>query len=92
MKNTLKLNHNDRTIVMDRTFAKFAANTMSPEYAHLQQVRQDYPTYAVVQRHIRKNTNQEHYLGLTYTYIIQLLTRSVTCFTSPPYMEKEVFW
>ena len=69
MKNTLRVSHNDRTIVMDRTFAKFAANTMSPEYAHLQQVRQDYPLYTVVQRHIRKNTKQEHYLGLTYTYM-----------------------
>ena len=59
MKNTLRLNHAERTIVMDKTFAKFAANTMSAEYAHLQQVRQDYPLYTVVQRHIRKNTKQE---------------------------------
>ena len=69
MKNTLRLNHAERTIVMDKTFAKFAANTMSAEYAHLQQVRQDYPLYTVVQRHIRKNTKQEHYHGLTYTYM-----------------------
>ena len=44
MKNTLRLNHDTRTIVMDRTFARYAADTMSLEYAHLQQVRQDYPT------------------------------------------------
>lgn len=69
MKNVLKVSHADRTIVMDRTFAKFAANTMSPEYAHLQQVRQDYPTYTVVQRQIKKNAKQEHYLGLTYAYM-----------------------
>ena len=69
MKNVLKVSHADRTIVMDRTFAKFADNTMSPEYAHLQQVRQDYPTYIVVQRHIKKNAKQEHYLGLTYAYM-----------------------
>ena len=69
MKNTLRLNHAERTIVMDKTFAKFAANTMSAEYAHLQQVRQDYPLYTVVQRHIRKNTKQEHYHGLTYRYM-----------------------
>lgn len=42
MKNVLKVNHVDRTIVMDRTFAKYAENTMSPEYAHLQQVRLHY--------------------------------------------------
>lgn len=69
MKNTLKLNHNDRTIVMDRTFAKFATNTASEEYAHLQQVRRDYPTYTVVQRHIKKNAAKECYRGLTYTYM-----------------------
>jgi len=32
MKNTLKFDHAKRTIVMDRTFAKFAANTMSQEF------------------------------------------------------------
>ena len=74
MKNTLKLNHAERTIVMDKTFAKFAANTMSAEYAHLQQVRQDYPLYTVVQRHIRKNTKQEHYNGLTYRYMEDYIT------------------
>ena len=74
MKNTLRLNHTERTIVMDRTFAKFAANTMSAEYAHLQQVRQDYPTYSIVQRHIRKNTKQEHYHGLTYRYMEDYIT------------------
>ena len=74
MKNTLRLNHAERTIVMDKTFAKFAANTMSPEYAHLQQVRQDYPLYTVVQRHIRKNIKQEHYHGLTYRYMEDYIT------------------
>lgn len=74
MKNTLRLNHAEHTIVMDKTFAKFAANTMSAEYAHLQQVRQDYPLYTVVQRHIRKNTKQEHYHGLTYRYMEDYIT------------------
>lgn len=43
MKNTLKINLADKTIVMDRTFAKLAADTRSEEYAHLQQIRRDYP-------------------------------------------------
>lgn len=59
MKNTLKLNHTNRTIVMDKTFAKFAADTKSSEYAHLQQVRQDYPLYTVVQRHMPVTINQD---------------------------------
>lgn len=69
MKNTLKLNHANRTIVMDRTFAKFAANTMSTEYAHLQAVRQDYPEYTVVLRKIKRNNTKECYRGLTYEYM-----------------------
>ena len=69
MKNTLRLNHDARTIVMDKTFAKFAADTMSPEYAHLQRVRLDYPTYTVEQRHIKKAPAKECYRGLTYTYM-----------------------
>ena len=69
MKNTLRLDHATRTIIMDKTFAKFAENTMSAEYAHLQSVRRDYPTYTVERRHIKKNAKQEHYHGLTYTYM-----------------------
>ena len=69
MKNTLKLNHTNRIIVMDRTFAKFAANTMSTEYAHLQSVRQDYPEYTVVMRKIKRNNTKECYRGLTYEYM-----------------------
>jgi len=69
MKNTLKLNHENRTIVMDRTFAKRSENTRSEEYAHLQQVRQDYPTYTVIRRQIKTNPKKESYKGLTYEYM-----------------------
>lgn len=90
MKNILRLNHTERTIVMDRTFAKFAANTMSPEYAHLQQVRQDYPLYTVVQRHIRKNTKQEHYHGLTYRYMEDYIASHGTADDRRIYDEKKL--
>lgn len=69
MKNTLKINHANRTIIMDRTFAKFAADTMTDEYKHLQQVRRDYPSYSVVQRQIRRNSDKKTYRGLTYEYM-----------------------
>ena len=69
MKNTLKINHENKTIVMDRTFAKFAENTRSEEYAHLQQVRRDYPDYAVTTRTIKRNSEKETYKGLTYEYM-----------------------
>ena len=69
MKNVLKLNHENCTIVMDRTFAKRSENTRSEEYVHLQQVRQDYPTYTVVRRQIKTNPKKENYIGLTYEYM-----------------------
>lgn len=69
MKNTLTLKHEKHQIVMDRTFAKNAENTRSPEYAQLQQVRKDYPTFEVVTKKIKKNPNKETYKGLTYDYM-----------------------
>ena len=54
---------------MDRTFAKYATNTMSTEYAHLQTVRQDYPEYQVVQRKIKRSKTKECYRGLNYEYM-----------------------
>ena len=67
MKNTLHIDHKDRLIVMDRTFAMNALNTRSDEYEHLQKVRKHYPKYSVVQRHIRKNENKKTYKGLDCT-------------------------
>lgn len=69
MKNTLKINHADGIIIMDRTFAKKAVDTRSAEYAHLQTVRRDYPEYKVIRRQIKKNPNKEHWRGLTYKYM-----------------------
>ena len=74
MKNTLKINHVDGVITMDRTFAKKAENTMSEEYAHLQNVRRDYPAYKVIRRQIKKNPNKECYKGLTYEYMENYIT------------------
>lgn len=69
MKNILKIDHIKKELVMDRTFAKLAENTMSEEYAHLQSVRRDYPTYTVRRKEIKKNPNTEHYAGLTYKFM-----------------------
>ena len=76
MKNTLRVNHADRTIIMDRTFAKYAENTMSNEYAHLQQVRRDYPNYTVMLRQIKRNSNKKTYNGLTYEFMEDYALRS----------------
>ena len=78
MKNTLKINHEDRVIVMDRTFAKFSENTRSEEYAHLQEVRRDYPEYSVITRTIKRNLEKETYKGLTYEYMEDYILRHET--------------
>ena len=65
----IRVNHEDRLLVMDRTFAKNASNVRGEECGILQNVRRDYPTYAVVTHSIKKNQNRETYAGLTYTYM-----------------------
>lgn len=73
MRNTLKLDHANNLIVMDRTFAKLAEDTFSDEYKHLQMVRADYPTYRVVRKTIKKNPDKETWRGLTYEYMINYI-------------------
>ncbi len=69
MTNTLKINRDDNTIVMDRAFAKASMIVGSVEYNMLQTARRDYPTYTVVRRRIKRNPNKECYKGLTYEYM-----------------------
>ena len=69
MTNYAKVDHTNRRIVMDRTFAKNAEIVGSKEYNQLQTCRKDYPTYTVVRREIKKNPNQVRYGGLTYQYM-----------------------
>ena len=69
MKNTLKIDFEKKQIIMDRTFKKNAENTNSEEYAHLQQVRKENPTYTLITRQIKKNPKKDTYAGLTYEYM-----------------------
>ena len=69
MKNALFIDFANDKIVMTTTFAKKCQNTASAEYAQLQSVRRDYPTYAVTTRQIKKNPKKETYAGLTYEYM-----------------------
>ena len=75
MKVLLKVDHENGRIVMNRTFANLAANVFSEEYKILQGARQDYPTYVVVRRTIKKNPNRECYRGLTYDYMRDYISR-----------------
>ena len=65
MKNYARLDHAEKRIVMDRTFAKNAEIIGSPEYDLLQECRKAYPNYQVVRREIKKKEGQNRYAGLT---------------------------
>ena len=69
MKNALFIDFANEKIVMTTTFAKKCYNTASAEYAQLQSVRRDYPTFNVTTRKIKSNPNKENYKGLTYAYM-----------------------
>ena len=69
MTNYLRVDHEKRRLVMDRTFAKYAAIAGSDEYKQLQECRRDYPNYTVTTRHIKTNPNKECYKGLTYGFM-----------------------
>lgn len=88
MRNTLRVDHTKGLIIMDRTFAKLQQNTYSTEYTHLQQVRQDYPTYQVVQRTIKRNPEKETYKGLTYDYMLNYIITHETKETRQAVLEE----
>lgn len=69
MKNILKVDYNNRLIIMDKDFAANSKTVGSDEYNLLQQCRRDYPTFTVTQKHIRKNPQKKAYKGLTYDYM-----------------------
>jgi len=62
MKNTLKIDFANRTIIMDREFAKNAS------------VRAENPDFTVVRKTIKKNPKKESYKGLTYQYMEDYIT------------------
>ena len=69
MKSALYVDFDKNAIIMTSTFAKKCRDTNSAEYARLQTVRRDYPNYHVVTRQIKRNTEMEHYKGLSYAYM-----------------------
>jgi len=70
MTNYLKIDHEKKLLIKDRTFEKNASIVGSAEYQMLEQARKDYPDYDVIRRKIKKSKNKkETYAGLTYKYI-----------------------
>jgi len=69
MKNYLRVDAEARSLIMDKTFAKYAAIVGSREYDMLQNARAAYPEYNVIRRQIKRNAGKESYKGLTYEYM-----------------------
>ena len=68
-KSKLLVKYAEGVIEMNTTFAKMMQNPLSDEYAQLQKVRQDFPTFAVRTRQIKSNPHKDTYKGLTYEYM-----------------------
>lgn len=68
-KSSLKVIYAKGVIEMNTTFAKMMQNPMSDEYAQLQKVRSDFPTFVVRTRKIKSNPQKDTYKGLTYEWM-----------------------
>jgi len=75
MRNILKINHATSQLVMDREFSIKSSLYGSQEYNMLQAARQDYPSYQVVRKTIRKNPQKEAFNGLTYEFMERYMKR-----------------
>ena len=70
ISNPIRVDIATRSItVMTKTFADKAFRFGTQEYEMLRAARNDYPDFVVKVRQIRKNSNQEHYKGLTIDYM-----------------------
>jgi len=69
VKNPIKINFLNRTIVISKSFAVKASVVTSKEYRDLTDVQASYPEYKIEVRQIKKNPNKETYPNLTYAYM-----------------------
>lgn len=63
----ITINTKKHTIEMNKTFAAAASKYGTPEYAELQNVRRDYPTFRIVT--VAKKSAKPEYKGLTFAYM-----------------------
>lgn len=64
---SVRINRNNRTIEVTKSFDKAASRFGTDEYTALQQVRKDYPDFAIVVKTVR--TKADHFAGLTYDFM-----------------------
>ncbi len=72
MKNTIKLNHANKTIEITKTFERATNIYGSPEYLMLKSAREDFPEYSVV---AKTATKKSIFASLTVEQIEKYLTK-----------------
>lgn len=69
VKNPIKINFANGTIVISKSFSVKASITTTKEYRDLAEVQASFPNYKIVVRAIKKNSSKETYPHLTYAYM-----------------------
>ncbi len=66
-ENSVRIVRSSRTIEVTKSFDKAASRFGTREYEALQQVRKDYPDFAIVVKTVR--TKSDRFKGLTYDFM-----------------------
>ena len=69
MKYPIKVNHDAQEIIMSSSFAKKQKFPNTAEFHELQALHNTFPTYKIVTRKIKLNSQKEAFKGLTYAYM-----------------------
>lgn len=75
MTNYLKIDHEKRVLLQDKTFAKNASFAGTREYYLLQEAQKNYPTYTPTVRKIQKNENKETFGKVSYEFMENYIAR-----------------
>jgi len=69
MTNYLKIDHEKRVLLQDKTFAKNASYAGTKEYYLLQEAQKNYPTYTPTIRKIQRNEKKETFAKVSYEFM-----------------------
>jgi len=62
--NAVRINHNERTIVITKKYAKLASVYDNTEYRQLEEIKKVYPNYQVIVREVSKKSSVSSRLTL----------------------------
>ena len=82
MKSPITIDFVNATITVNAAYAKKASNPFSAEYAQIQKVRADYPTFTVRTRSIKKNAAKDSYKDSAAAVLMRECVLSIIIFSS----------